>query len=103
MIIPRMFALVAAAVHESTAHRWSPLTTVVGSDGTPLDGVENEGASLPVFVAAIKERGNPRANDRFLPAYTAHAAQLMKPKLTTTARWGLVPSEARVYSHADNE
>ena len=40
----------SAAAHEFTLHEWGTFTTVVGSDGTHLDGVEREEAPLPYFV-----------------------------------------------------
>ena len=39
-----------AAADDYTLHEWGTFTTVVGSDGTHLDGVEKEEAPLPAFV-----------------------------------------------------
>lgn len=45
----------AAAAHDYTVHEWGTFTTVAGSDGTHLDGVEQEEAPLPGFVHQLDE------------------------------------------------
>ena len=46
-------ALTPARAHEFTVHEWGTFTTVSSSDGTHLDGVQNEEAPLPPFVRHI--------------------------------------------------
>ena len=56
-LIPTTAAMLAASLHltafavdDYTLHEWGTFTTVIGSDGTHLDGVYREDAPLPRFV-----------------------------------------------------
>ena len=43
----------ASSAHDFTVHEWGTFTTVMGSDGAHLDGVQREEAPLPPFVRRI--------------------------------------------------
>src|SRR6478735_876596 len=47
--IPAMMLLSATAASAYTLHEWGTFTTVAGSDGVLLAGLEREEASLPLF------------------------------------------------------
>jgi hypothetical protein len=48
--IPAMLLLSATAASAYTLHEWGTFTTVAGSDGVLLSGLEREEASLPIFT-----------------------------------------------------
>ena len=63
MKLPHLIALTASLTanylpvraQDFTLHEWGTFTTVAGSDGTHLDGVEREEAPLPGFVHQLDE------------------------------------------------